>query len=216
MSSRRYKHVWDSDAHPHYFDRREELYEAKLEEADAALQERQLAFAMLTHPRLGPPELRSTPNELVQTIAKAVPRPRPRGWYPDFMHERNQDAFVERWKTNYLPYLDEFLRTLKPPSESFFPCEGKHWRVYLYHPELNIVLYDGQLNRGVQYASPDENARLLLEITCDNNRVLTVKQTRVVNGGLRSEEQSTYPLNPNDPLEISLGELKLRVSRSRR
>jgi hypothetical protein len=216
MSSRRSKGAWDTDAHPHYFGGREAYYEIKLEEADAALQERQLAFAMLTHPRLGPPELRSTPNELVQTIAKAVPRPRPKGWYPYFMHERNQDAFVELYKNNFPPYSDEFLRTLKPPSESFFPCEGKHWRVYLYHPKLNIVLYDGQLNRGVQYGSPDGSARLFLEITCDDQRVLTVKQTRVVRGARRSEEQSTYQLNPNDPLEISLGELKLRVSRSRR
>jgi hypothetical protein len=216
MSSRRNEHKWDSDKHPHYFGGREAYYEMKLEEADVALQERQLAFAMLTHPRLGPPELRSIPNEVMQTIAKAVPRPRPRNWYPHFMHERKQDAFAERWMTNYLPYSDEFLRTLGPPSQSVHTCEGEHWRVYLYHPELNIVLYEGQLNRGVQYASPNGSARLLLEITCDNNRVLTVKQTRLVNGARRSEEQSTYQLNLNDPLKISLGELKLRVSRSRR
>ena len=205
---------------PRYFSEREALYARR--EKDMARQ-RRLALAMMSHHRLGASAPTNVSNDVVQMVGSKLTPQRPKHWYPDFHHFRNSTAFVDYHalmsRTEY-QYQDEFVCTVRTA-----PCEGDHWRAKLYHPDLNIILYEGQIRGGIQYASPpseEHGARFVIELTVDRecNLNMTIRYLWLEGMGMRHNvHTTTYPLRTDAELTLpespTDGEWKLRVWRAR-
>ena len=206
----------DTHERPHYFGAREQLY-ARLQLE--AVHERQLAFAMKAHPRLGASSNLLLLDDDVKRLVLQKMRPSPHvpiQWYPPIPTELNATQIYSR---DTCHEHGESLRMLR--------IHGVTTQVHLrlHHPHLGITLFDSLLTGRFQYVSPpalgtEAQLDIYMYIDKDSNKII-ISASRISDHGksvtlcFHHTVLSTSNEYTNNALPDS-GELALQITRTRR